>query len=1052
MNEKKINARFTPKGDIEANWKKATGFVPLDKEIIIYKPDENYSHSRMKIGDGVTGVNDLPFLTTQPDYEQVNPDYEQNDSQAADYIKNRPFYSITEEKINTTIVPSQRANFVETERFDGAYTCEIVINDAKNFIVIDGKYNLKIDENTYVITPKYYEAFDGEYFGNLSLLNRDYEDTKEPFIGSTYWTEEDGKPILKFYLALKESGYHTVEVTLLDNTLPIVGECELEFIQSKDGDYCEYVDEDLWIPYVQELFEPGSRYNIMFNDEKYENVTLGLVEGGHFFGEPNIFFGGETRKYDFVITTWYNDYYYDGEISIMTSLPEGKYKFSFEKILTPKEEEIIHKLDPKFVDQLYHTELQYPSRETLPLQDYYFMEETDEDDNGNEFTAIYAELNFEGYRHPMIKSGIYKIILDGVETEARMKCFKAYDEKVDEYYYYYYFGNLILNPYMRDWGNYEDIEDSGESFCISEYGEFFLDPTKTTSNIHQVGITYIGENENIVWLDKEEFPTNDQYSEVESAEDFDFMAGDRFKLTIEDETYDLVFKEKDAYGDLVAGNDFLWNSSMPDTGEDYSLHYYDDKGYLRLILRDDKHSTRTVSLEMLPREFVYKIDPKYIDVPYVVNEDREVNFDNNVHSKNIDMLQYTVGESLSGKLYQHFKVDPMKYPYIYIGSDSSRARLEFLSELPTFSSYNRIVFKGNRYSLNIYQYMGATLKEIVNSLLGRSSCYFNSYEETLSFYNYNYINFDDYDIEALSYNWEIFEPGSLVERVDKLSSLITQSGGGSNLPCTVDNYGNVIFEHDVYINKTTSMATVSNNVSTLQMDVGIVKGTVNSMSTQVANINRDVNSLNTEVSTVKNNVNYLNTDTNILKSKTDILRNDVNTLNADVAELKEKASSNDTVATNYIILTDIENGFNYAIQMKGGNLVTKQLPTEVKITSLPDKMTYYRGDYFDPTGMVISAVYSDGNTEAIEDYSILNTETSFNEVGEIEVSIEARALITYNLTLTITVVEFDPEVVLVDFGYTTNGDGTYTITSWNETLNGEPSTEFIVPNNSLIKV
>ena len=46
------NARFTPKGDIEANWNKATGFIPLDKEIIIYKADENHSIPRIKIGDG----------------------------------------------------------------------------------------------------------------------------------------------------------------------------------------------------------------------------------------------------------------------------------------------------------------------------------------------------------------------------------------------------------------------------------------------------------------------------------------------------------------------------------------------------------------------------------------------------------------------------------------------------------------------------------------------------------------------------------------------------------------------------------------------------------------------------------------------------------------------------------------------------------------------------------------------------------------------------------------------------------------------------------------
>ena len=63
MNKKIFeNARFIPKGDVEKNWKKATGFIPLDKEIIIYKPDENYSYARIKIGDGKTGVNDLPFV------------------------------------------------------------------------------------------------------------------------------------------------------------------------------------------------------------------------------------------------------------------------------------------------------------------------------------------------------------------------------------------------------------------------------------------------------------------------------------------------------------------------------------------------------------------------------------------------------------------------------------------------------------------------------------------------------------------------------------------------------------------------------------------------------------------------------------------------------------------------------------------------------------------------------------------------------------------------------------------------------------------------------
>jgi hypothetical protein len=154
----------------------------------------------------------------------------------------------------------------------------------------------------------------------------------------------------------------------------------------------------------------------------------------------------------------------------------------------------------------------------------------------------------------------------------------------------------------------------------------------------------------------------------------------------------------------------------------------------------------------------------------------------------------------------------------------------------------------------------------------------------------------------------------------------------------------------------------------------------------------------------------------------------------------------------YVILTDIDDGLDYAVQMKNGYLVTSQVSIEVQITTLPDKTTYYRGDYFDPTGMVLTAKCPDGRTRVIEDYTTSYIDTSFNTLGEIEVTIKAKAPTPYKVPLTITVVEFDPEVVLIDFDYTSNSDGTYTLTSWKQTLNGESSTELIVPNNSLIKL
>ena len=81
--EKTINARMQMKTDTALNWSKAINFIPKKGEIIIYEADSDYGYERMKIGDGSTKVNDLPFVIGAKDWLQ-------NDSTASDYIKNRP--------------------------------------------------------------------------------------------------------------------------------------------------------------------------------------------------------------------------------------------------------------------------------------------------------------------------------------------------------------------------------------------------------------------------------------------------------------------------------------------------------------------------------------------------------------------------------------------------------------------------------------------------------------------------------------------------------------------------------------------------------------------------------------------------------------------------------------------------------------------------------------------------------------------------------------------------------------------------------------------------
>ena len=49
------------KHDIEANWNTKVDFIPKKGEFILYDIDENYSYERIKVGDGITPVTNLPF-------------------------------------------------------------------------------------------------------------------------------------------------------------------------------------------------------------------------------------------------------------------------------------------------------------------------------------------------------------------------------------------------------------------------------------------------------------------------------------------------------------------------------------------------------------------------------------------------------------------------------------------------------------------------------------------------------------------------------------------------------------------------------------------------------------------------------------------------------------------------------------------------------------------------------------------------------------------------------------------------------------------------------
>lgn len=79
-NNNMFTGRVAQKHDIEANWIKAINFIPMNGEIIVYDEENEYSplpvdpdtgitlrqhyiaYKRIKIGDGVNKVSNLPFF------------------------------------------------------------------------------------------------------------------------------------------------------------------------------------------------------------------------------------------------------------------------------------------------------------------------------------------------------------------------------------------------------------------------------------------------------------------------------------------------------------------------------------------------------------------------------------------------------------------------------------------------------------------------------------------------------------------------------------------------------------------------------------------------------------------------------------------------------------------------------------------------------------------------------------------------------------------------------------------------------------------------------
>ena len=183
MAENIQKARMQQKRDLTTNWAMVPNFIPKPGELVIYGDREKDKYldpttpARIKIGDGVTPVSDLPGISGElyvqreepvnagegalwidPDNTKINPglsavsDWQAREGEVG-FVKNKPL-----EVIQTYITLINDTEAMEAgERFDVSenyYGGRYFDWDVNNIELV-----LANDELDYVLIPKYYNSF-----------------------------------------------------------------------------------------------------------------------------------------------------------------------------------------------------------------------------------------------------------------------------------------------------------------------------------------------------------------------------------------------------------------------------------------------------------------------------------------------------------------------------------------------------------------------------------------------------------------------------------------------------------------------------------------------------------------------------------------------------------------------------------------------------------------------------------------------------------------------------------------------------------------------------
>lgn len=274
-----INGRYVQKHDVEANWLKATGFIPLEGELIVYEADETCAYPRFKVGDGATNVNDLPFVESP-----TQADWNQNDTTAPDYVKNRTHW---EEGV---ILP-------ETEIFPQmqGYNPFMLTTPLNADMEIGKTYTFTIDGVAYDATARDGAEIDPDFEGTVavdmmissetgfSFAQLNPEQVAEAGFYAIFSVPDPSVESVTLSIVEKDAAIHKLAPKFLPDTVVmaepsvqkqviILPETELTYDETEDGFF-------LLTPWMVDLVA-GGVYDVTYNGVKYECEGVPHTESG----------------------------------------------------------------------------------------------------------------------------------------------------------------------------------------------------------------------------------------------------------------------------------------------------------------------------------------------------------------------------------------------------------------------------------------------------------------------------------------------------------------------------------------------------------------------------------------------------------------------------------------------------------------------------------------------------------------------------------------------------------------------------------------------------